>query len=617
MMRIFITMLVPIIIGTATWAQGDLSDPYEIYKEHFEAIGGFERGQAESTRYMESDIVYWGMPGTVKTWQKNPICERNEVDLKVFKQVSGDNCEVNWSVDANGKLIINRDEHTLKRRELRRLRSQFDYLDPKSSVFSLSFIGKEKVDNKDCYVIKMTNTINNDSSLIYFNTESFLMEQEISIESNNESHAIYSDYRAVGGILRAFHQDITNQPTGEQITVQLTKCESNIDIDPSLFDPPEIDVRDFEFTEGDKAENIPFEFLHDHIFLRVNVGGKERLWVLDTGAEMSVIDSSFAAELGLEQSGDIKGRGTANIISLSLVKLPPFSVKGVRFNEQTAISLDIKNIIFKRAGWDAVGILGYDFISRFLIKIDYAKKIISLYDPDNFVYDGEGKTVDMPFRDATPSIQASVDEKYTGIWEVDIGAGGCDFTYPYAKANGFLEKNGVYRMGIGAGGPSLDRTVQFDSFDLAGFIIKKPIIGFPAEAVTGAFGTDEIVGNLGNSVLRHFTVYFDYKNQKMIIEKGDDFDKEFPTSKSGLQIFYNEANQMEVFYVAENTPAAEAGFKIGDIVLTINGIRTENLNGLEAVRELMQADAGTRYSFTIVRDKEQKKLQLTLRDLFN
>jgi membrane-associated protease RseP (regulator of RpoE activity) len=222
----------------------------------------------------------------------------------------------------------------------------------------------------------------------------------------------------------------------------------------------------------------------------------------------------------------------------------------------------------------------------------------------------------MPFRDASPSVLATVDGKYAGIWEVDVGAGGCDFSYPYAKANGILEREGIYKMGIGAGGPSLDRTVQFDSFELAGFIVEKPLIGFPAKEVPGVFGGDEIVGNLGNSVLRHFTVYFDYKNQKMIIEKGDDFNKEFPTSKSGLQIFYNDDNQMEVFYVSEKTPAAKAGFEVGDVVLTINGIKTEYINGLEAVRELMQAEAGTKYSFMVVRGKEQKKLELTLKDLY-
>ena len=64
----------------------------------------------------------------------------------------------------------------------------------------------------DCYVVKTTNTINHDSTLSFFNPTSFLMEKAIEYTPDEETHTLYSDYREVGGILRAFHQEINTLP---------------------------------------------------------------------------------------------------------------------------------------------------------------------------------------------------------------------------------------------------------------------------------------------------------------------------------------------------------------------------------------------------------------------
>lgn len=39
------------------------------------------------------------------------------------------------------------------------------------------------------------------------------------------------------------------------------------------------------------------------------MNGDERLWILDTGAGISVVDNAMAEELGLETEGDLKAVG--------------------------------------------------------------------------------------------------------------------------------------------------------------------------------------------------------------------------------------------------------------------------------------------------------------------
>jgi C-terminal processing protease CtpA/Prc len=133
--------------------------------------------------------------------------------------------------------------------------------------------------------------------------------------------------------------------------------------------------------------------------------------------------------------------------------------------------------------------------------------------------------------------------------------------------------------------------------------------------MTGAFSGGELVGNLGNTLFRHFVLYLDYENQQVVVEKGDDFGTEFPWDRSGLQLWRPE-EACEVLYVSPGTPADEAGFHEGDTVLSINGIDVERFGGLLEFRTMLREEAGTEYLFEIERDGKRKGLRLVLRDLF-
>ena len=83
---------------------------------------------------------------------------------------------------------------------------------------------------------------------------------------------------------------------------------------------------------------------------------------------------------------------------------------------------------------------------------------------------------------------------------------------------------------------------------MASFNIDKPLISIPRDKTQGAFSRSEEMGNLGNSVFRHFVLYLDYKRQQVIVEKGDDFDFDFPRDKSGLQVVLNDNDETEVLF---------------------------------------------------------------------
>ena len=57
-------------------------------------------------------------------------------------------------------------------------------------------------------------------------------------------------------------------------------------------------------------------------------------------------------------------------------------------------------------------------------------------------------------------------------------------------------------------------------------------------------------------------------------------------------------------------------FKKGDIVKTINGIDVQHYDGIIAIRKLLREQAGTTYTFEIVRENERIEKRLILQDLY-
>ena len=617
LVRLFIAVSVLFFLEFALVAQENLTDPYKIIQKSFRAQRNAENPEAHKSQYFEGSMVIQdsGMEGTIKSWKQFPLRSRVETDLKFFKQIEGYNGQVEWVVDTNGKVTIMKDENSLKRKKIEELSDDVNNFKPGSPYFKLVFKGIEKVGSTDCYVIHITNTINQDTQIGYIDTAGFLVMKTCDIQPDMQQNILYSDYRDVNGEKYPFKMDMEILPIGQKISVTITKFETSIAMDSSIFQIPEQDAGDFEFLQGDRSEDVPFKFIGNHLYLPVKVNGQEKIWCLDTGAEMSVIDSGFATELGLTPEGNIKGTGAGKTVDVSFVTLPGYSTAGIRFKPQKVAAADIKTLFKQFMGIDAVGILGYDFLSRFVTKIDFANEKISFYHPDHFNYGGAGQVLSAPLKGNIFIVPMSVDGKYSGNWSLDIGAGSTSFHYPFAEENGFLKLQGFDSIGMGAGGGFNEKSARFRELELAGFVIPKPVIGFPTENVEGSFRSKEQIGNLGNDVLKRFILYLDYKNQRVMLEKGGDFDRDFPTDRSGLSIMFSDDGNLLVFHVSTGSPAAAAGIQKGDIIVTIQGKKISEWGDILDIRDLFRQKSGTAYTVETRRGNEVKKTVITLKDL--
>ena len=102
---------------------------------------------------------------------------------------------------------------------------------------------------------------------------------------------------------------------------------------------------------------IPFEMVAGHIALRVKVGGRDTLALLDNGANISLIDPTYAAALGLKLGAPMSATGNSGSQEGRFVPGVTVQAGGLTLSGLTALSLDT-SFLTRVAGQPLVFFLG-------------------------------------------------------------------------------------------------------------------------------------------------------------------------------------------------------------------------------------------------------------------
>jgi hypothetical protein len=290
-------------------------------------------------------------------------------------------------------------------------------------------------------------------------------------------------------------------------------------------------------------------------------------------------------------------------------------VGSIELDSQPMVVLEIAELMRRNTGTEPAGILGYDFLSRFVTRVDFAGEEVTFFPPESFTYSGPGRAIPMRIEANIPVVEMEVDGKYRGQWRLDIGAAVSAFHHHAVERFGLAARSGVERLAGGMGGMQRHRLVRFAEAELAGFKVSRPVISVPLEAGPGALAGTSVLGTVGNSVLPHFVLFLDYQGRRLIVEKGSGFGKPLVLDRSGLQVSRTESGGFKVVCVAPGTPADKARFKVGDVIEAVDGQSPEALGGLSRLRELLRAAPGTRYQLAVRRGDSVLSLDLKLEDI--
>lgn len=202
----------------------------------------------------------------------------------------------------------------------------------------------------------------------------------------------------------------------------------------------------------------------------------------------------------------------------------PIEVYGT-LTQSISGALDFSGLV-PRSGHRMDGMLGYDFIRRFVVAIDYVKQELRLYDPRAFHYDGPGTAIPLIFIDNQPHAIAEVrladGASIKGRMVIDVGSGGAlALTKPFADANHLRDRIGptIQRPAAGIGGRVMSDVGRVAQLKLGVVEIPRPVTALAGGSAGNFSGNDKWIGNIGGDILRRFTVFLDYAN-KLTVRRG-------------------------------------------------------------------------------------------------
>lgn len=393
----------------------------------------------------------------------------------------------------------------------------------------------------------------------------------------------------------------------------------------SRIAPPKDGPRDYRFTSGSSATGIPFNFENDHLMVLGSVNGSKPLWFLiDTGAEATILNAPRLAEMGLTSFGATSTTGGGNSAGYAYADAARLTVGGVAVLDQRVGVMDLHGLE-KIYGMPMAGLIGYDFISRFVMRVDYAHKTIDLYEPSGWVYRGAGAKLPFVIEEGHPHVPGTIAVSgappIAADMVVDSGAAGTvNLSTPFVKANNLLELAHTApadRPTTMAGSEKefFAQTLvrgRLDGFTLAGVTVRDVPTSLMV-GTTGAYASGNFSGTIGQGLLHRFDTVYDYARRTIYLERNADFDAPFPVSKSfGITLLSDGADYtvFNVTAVGKGSPAEAAGFQKGDVIRAIDGTKAESLR-LADVRRLLSED-GAHRRVEIRRGDETKTLEFTL-----
>lgn len=366
---------------------------------------------------------------------------------------------------------------------------------------------------------------------------------------------------------------------------------------------------DLQFASGQSARRIAFELVGNHIYLRGRVNNSGPLWFLfDTGAAASYFDAQQAKALGLGVQGESK---------TVVIDFP-----GVKLRNQ---SLSIQPLGFWiYDGHTVDGMLGYDFISRFVVEIDYANRTISLFEPQSYKHRGSGEVIPLIMLEddsggKVPLVRAWImqlgRDPIEGKFIADTGVrGSLTFNSPFVEANKLLQfTQKTIQAPLGGGSmvrESRQPVGRVPSLKFGSFTFKNSVAIFFLDK-KGVLASPEFDGVIGGEILRRFKVVFDYSRQQIILEPNRNFSAPEEYDMSGMLLIAegNNFKTLKVRHLIEDSPATAAGLREGDVVAAVNGTLASKLS-LEQVRTMFKRD-GKSYLLSIKRG--DKRIQITIR----
>jgi hypothetical protein len=360
--------------------------------------------------------------------------------------------------------------------------------------------------------------------------------------------------------------------------------------------------------------DIPFQLEQEFIIISLLFNNTIPLkFIFDTGAEQTILTEKRITDfLQMDYSREfsVVGADQSTILKAYLVRGVQLRMDKFQVSNKSILVLDEDYFEFEKfTGLNIHGILGADVFRTYALKIDYQKRIISLYPYQKFNPPGKSYT-QVPIQISRNKIyidaQATFEDqtKLPVKLLLDTGAGLSILLYSDTHPDMKIPSKVISsQIGFGLGGfleGYLGRiqSLEFSEFKFSGVTTNFQELGDLLDSTL----TNERNGILGSQILMRFTVIIDYVRGNLYLKPHKDYEQPFKFDKSGLILIAGGKylNEFFVHKTIENSPAELIGLMPGDRIISINGVPKSFLT-LESISEKLKKKNGKKINLKIDR----------------
>ncbi|MEO5866334.1 MAG: aspartyl protease family protein [Sphingomonas sp.] len=415
----------------------------------------------------------------------------------------------------------------------------------------------------------------------------------------------YGDYRT------AYGQRLPFRMSDDDQTIKVTHYTIARGRSDARFAPPP-QPDDTTLAAGGTTVPAP---IFPQLVVEASINGSAPMgFVFDTGGH-SVLTPAAADALGLTAVGGSQtgGTGTGTITQRD-TRVKTLRIGDAVLHDQHffVLSLGYPNME-QGAKPPLAGLLGLEIAERFIVRMNYRAGTLTLLPRDTpLACRGNWQTV--RFTDDMPTVTGSLDGT-PAAFTIDTGSTGALQVYDHwARRHNVAERyrHGVETLSYGAGGASRNWVSHGGEVRLGDATIRKPLVRITddkngiAQSITEA-------GNLGTGILAHYTLTFDYARSQVCFDYVPGYVTE-PFNRSGMRAIKIDPDVFAVSLVNPGSPAALAGLRKDDLIVSVEGRSARLLSGGDLSRILTRTP-GTRVKLDYLRDGNIHHAEIALREM--
>lgn len=389
-------------------------------------------------------------------------------------------------------------------------------------------------------------------------------------------------------------------------------------------------VLGFSLPPGKTKVQFPIEVYNNLVVMPIILNNQLPLkFILDTGVRTSILtEKAYSDILNLPYSRKytIAGPGGEKLVDAYVTNNVTLDMPGVHGQGHAMLVLEKDYLELRNyLGTDVHGILGYELFSRFIIKIDYERKILTLMQPERFKPSKNHTWLPITIEDTKPYVVVGLQMNDTTSLSakllVDTGASHGIFLETGSNPKITIPKRHVSSViGRGLGGEIMGQIGRIKALEIGNYLVTGVIANFPdPKTYRDTLKTSATVfrnGSIGGEMLSRFTVVFNFPGERIYLKKNSSLEREFYFNLSGLTIRARGARlrNFEISDVRENSSAAKSDIRKGDKIITVNGMVAADLD-LNMINGFLNSKPGRKITLQIQRDGVKVKREFWLENI--